>query len=204
MCNSWDKKHIKYYKGKINYDNWLDNYNEIIKLNNLPIVDLGCGIGNNVLYLKMLNKEVIACDYSNEALKIIKKHFPNIQTKKFNMLDGLPFINSFTNIIIADLSLHYFHENSTRKIIKEINRVLKKGGYLIFRVNSINDINYGALQGVKLEKNFFNINGEFKRFFNINDLKYFFTNWEIIDLVEEKMTRYEKPKILWRGLVRKR
>lgn len=39
--------------------------------------------------------------------------------------------------------------------MREIKRILTPNGYLIARVNSVDDINYGAGQGEKLEENFF-------------------------------------------------
>ena len=57
----------------------------------------------------------------------------------FDMSDGLPFNDNSKNIIIADLSLHYFDSSKTKYIFNEIHRVLKKNGYLIARVNSSND-----------------------------------------------------------------
>jgi hypothetical protein len=38
------------------------------------------------------------------------------------------------------------------KILKEISRVLMKDGILLCRVNSINDRNYGAGQGIEIEE----------------------------------------------------
>ena len=42
------------------------------------------------------------------------------------------FENNYTDLIIADLSLHYFSDKDTKRIIKEIKRVLKPNGYLFF------------------------------------------------------------------------
>lgn len=66
------------------------------------------------------------------------------------MTKGLPFEDNLTDIIISDLSLHYFTEQKTFEILDEIKRVLKPNGLLFFRVNLINDVNYGAREGKKL------------------------------------------------------
>jgi hypothetical protein len=50
--------------------------------------------------------------------------------------------------MIADLSLHYFSWDETKKIVNEIKRVLKEDGFLLVRVNSVNDTNYGAGKGI--------------------------------------------------------
>lgn len=60
------------------------------------------------------------------------------------MTRGLPFENNFTDLIICDLSLHYFREKTTFEILEEIKRVLKPDGILLFKVNSVKDVNHGA------------------------------------------------------------
>ena len=67
------------------------------------------------------------------------------------------FEDESIEVIIADLSLHYFNDETTKNIVKEIKRVLKCNGYLIARVNSVNDSNFiseafGALISFFFEK----------------------------------------------------
>jgi SAM-dependent methyltransferase len=198
----WNQKHKEYFNGFIDYDDWLDGYLEIINKSSFKIIDLGCGVGNNSLYLTKLGKPVISCDYSDEAIKIIKKYIPSAKTKQFDILNDFPFDNNFTDLIITDLCLHYFSYKETKKLLNEIRRVLTNNGHLIFRVNSLNDVNHGSLDGIEIEKHYFEVDGIKKRFFDKEDLLDFFSDFEIIDLQEDTMTRYEKPKVLWKGLVR--
>jgi SAM-dependent methyltransferase len=62
----------------------------------------------------------------------------------------LPFKDESIGLIIADLSLHYFDNETTKNIVNEIRRVLKHNGCLIGRVNSINDFNFGAGSGKEI------------------------------------------------------
>ena len=121
------------------------------------------------------------------------------------MTKGLPFGDGYAGIVIADLSLHYFSEEVTKSILAEIKRVLDRDGKLIFRVNSINDVNHGAGQGTEVEHHYFlnEKNGRYKRFFDKDDINNFFADWNIDYAKEEKMDRYELLKILWRGKVSK-
>lgn len=48
------------------------------------------------------------------------------------MSKGLPFADNLTNIIISDLSLHYFTEQKTFEILGEIKRVLKQNRSIAF------------------------------------------------------------------------
>lgn len=107
-------------------------------------------------------------------------------------------------LVIADLCIHYFREKDTIKNIDEIRRVLKDGGHLIFRVNSIHDVNHGAGKGTDIEPHLFETSdGRLKRFFDDEDAKSFFKDFHIEYLNEKIMTRYELKKRLYRGCVKK-
>ena len=197
----WDTLHTSYERERIIYDDWLQLFDRAIANCQTPIIDLGCGSGNDTKYLVERGKKVIPCDYSTQAIENIQKNFPEVEkTHCFDMREGLPFDDDFTSIIIADLSLHYFSDEDTRKILAEIKRVLKKDGILLFRVNSVNDVNHGAGQGEEVERHYYRTDdGRFKRFFDKDDIDSFFDDWEMLYINEEQMTRYEKPKELWRG-----
>lgn len=202
----WDNLHKEYNRDDIKMDDWLEYFNDIIISCKTPILDLGCGSGNDTLYLINKGKEVISCDQSSNAINNIIKNFPEIyDTKCFNMLDGMPFNDNSFELIIADLCLHYFKENDTLKILEEIRRILVSGGHLIFRVNSINDINHGAGKGTEIEHHLYETDDKrLKRFFDETDIRNFFKDFEIEYLNEEIMTRYKLEKRLYRVCVRKK
>lgn len=196
----WDRIHTHYVRENISIDDWLDDFSEIIQSSELPILDLGCGGGNDTLYLINKGKKVISCDQSSNAINNIIKNFPEVYaTHCFNMLEGMPFDDNSFEIIIADLCLHYFREKDTFKIIYEIKRILRPNGYLIFRVNSVNDINHGAGKGIEIEPHLYRTSdNRLKRFFDEKDLFFFFRNFNITFLNEETMTRYKLDKMLFR------
>lgn len=186
------------------YDLWLDKYEPILKANkDSLIIDLGCGSGGDTLYLIERNYKVLSCDYSEEALKIVKKYIANSETRLLDLTQKLPFEYESASVIIADLSLHYFNDAATKKIIQEIKRVLKPKGYLIGRLNSVNDKNYGALTGQKIEKHFYLTESGYKRFFDKEDIEYYFKEFEIKHCSEESMMRYGDEKIAWEFAVQK-
>lgn len=189
---------------KPTYDLWLDKYSAILEESKaIPIIDLGCGFGNDTLYLHERGYQVISCDYSSEALKRLDYFINTPVTRLFDMKEGLPFPTQSALIIIADLSLHYFSWVDTQKIVNEINRVLTKGGHLLARVNSVNDKNYGAEQGINIEENYYNVDGKLKRFFNQEHLDALFQRWHVTHLAEVEMGRYKKAKILWEMAIQK-
>lgn len=168
----WENIYKTCQKNEMKTDDWLEEFADILESCSTPIIELGCGRGNDTLNLIGKGKKVIACDQSKNALHYIKSNFPEIyDTKCFNMLNGLPFDNQSASMIIADLCLHYFRETETFYIMHEIKRVLMPKGYLIVRVNSINDVNYGAGQGKKIEHHLYlTDDNRLKRFFDEEDI----------------------------------
>ena len=73
----WDDfyKNRKITRDQIVYDDWLDNFKKVVNNSERPIIDLGTGDGNNVLYLTGKGKKVIACDASIYAINNIRRIF---------------------------------------------------------------------------------------------------------------------------------
>jgi len=194
----WNNEYLKQSFNKPEYDFWLDRYKDIFeKSKDTTIIDLGCGRGNNSLYLVENGFRVISCDISDVAIERVKTYIPEAETMIFDMQDGLPFESESSSIIIADLCLHYFTWNETKKILQDIKRVLKNGGHLLCRVNSTKDTNYGAGQGSKIEENYYEVNGSYKRFFDRTHIEKLFQEWDLKYINEYQMDRYKIPKLLW-------
>ena len=197
----WDNIHSKYTS---TYDEWLNKYIHLFEKSD-SFIELGCGRAYCSNYL--LNKgfkNILACDFSQEVLKIVNTEIPNLQTKLFDMSVELPFKDNSINVIIADLSLHYFNSETTKYIFDEIYRVLKVNGYLIARVNSANDKLHIPNNSQEIEKNFFYDGNIYKKFFEKEDFKLLFQNFEICNIEEKYMYRYEKPKILGEFCIKKK
>jgi len=196
----WDKIHLKHSS---TYDDWLNKYIHLFNKND-SIIELGCGRAYCSKYLLDNGfQNIIACDFSEEVLKIVNKENPDLKTMLFDMTTELPFKDNSINIIIADLSLHYFDSSKTKYIFDEIHRVLKEDGYLIARVNSANDKLHIPANSEEVENNFFYDGNIYKKFFEKNDFDYLFKNFEICTLEEKHMDRYEKLKVLWEFCIKK-
>ncbi len=200
----WNDLHKNFINNCLKYDDWLEEYKDIINNIDTDIIDLGCGVtGNNTLYLLERGKSVISCDFAIEALNVISK-IKNSKTVLFDMLDEFPFSDNYTDLIIADLSLHYFRKDDTIRIINEIKRVLKPNGYLFFRLNSTNSSEYKKIINDKvepIEEHLYYRKNMEKKFFDENDIKNFFANFDIISLREENMSRWSDDKIVWNGVL---
>lgn len=200
----WDNIYKTKTVKKPTYDLWLNKHIDILEKNkDKEIIDLGCGTGADTLYLTERGYKVIACDYSEEALKILNKFIPEVKTIQIDISKTLPFQKESMGLIIADLSLHYFNNETTKNIVKEINRVLKPNGYLIVRVNSINDFNYGAGSGKEIEKNFYLTEDGYKRFFSEEDIRCYFEEFIIEECAQKSVMKYGNEKKAFEFVVRK-
>lgn len=196
----WDKIHLEYDSA---YDGWLDTYLDLLHKED-NIVELGCGRAYDSRYLLEQGfQNITVCDFSKEVLEIIKKEVPSLKTLNFDMKDGLPFSNNSINVLIADLSIHYFDTKTTTFLVNEFYRVLKQNGILIARVNSTNDKLY-LPNSDEIEENFFYNGNVYKRFFNEKSIKSFFHAFEFYRLEEKNIGKYEKPKVLWEFCVIKK
>lgn len=204
MRNNWSKKR----SGIPAYDLRLDKFTDILQKNkNKEILDLGCWIGADTQYLIERGYKVLSCDFANEALKSIEKNIPNSRTLNINMMKKFPIKDETYSLIIADLSLHYFDNKTTTKIMEEIKRILKPNGILLARVATIKDTNFWAGKWEEIEKNFYLVEWYKKRFFNKEDVqKYFWIIWNV-KAKETEMTRdedeYKKIKKLYEIITNK-
>ncbi len=90
MWDNWSKKR---YSIPI-YDLWLDEYKDILDKNkDNEILDLGCGIGADTLYLIERGYNVLSYDFSKEALKSVEDNILNSKTMYLNMLEKFPIDN---------------------------------------------------------------------------------------------------------------
>ena len=204
MWDNWSKRRSSVPV----YDLWLDDYKDILEHNkDNEILDLGCGIGADTLYLIERGYNVLSCDFSTEALKSIQDNIPNSKTLYLDMMEKFPIEDNTYSLIIADLSLHYFDNETTIHIMREIKRILKSNGILLSRVASVNDFNFGAGLGEKLEKNYYFEGDYTKRFFDYEDVNKYFGIIGSVETKETQMIRneeeYSKPKILYKVKVQK-
>ena len=189
------------YQLDINYSPWLETYHDLISLWKSPLVlDLGCGRGFDTRFLQDHGFKVISTDYSWGALLSTRKTATDPNLLQFDMREGFPFPCERFGLIIADLSLHYFSATKSARIIKDLQRILIVGGWLIARVNSTNDHNFLSLEkntSQKIEEDYFFHHGVPRRYFRESTIRqYFSSGWEIDHLEEKVVIRYEKPKAI--------
>lgn len=157
---------IKAEDAKIEND--LDKYLKVVGDNCERILDLGCGWGYGLIVSKLLGNKVkygLGIDPSGKAIKVLN------ETCKLSNIEGLvgkvgtheilkeePDA-SFDGIICFNV-LDVIPDNTSNEVIKEIKRLLKPGGYFVFKVNFY--LTEELIKRIKMEKigdNAYAING---------------------------------------------
>ncbi len=126
----------------VDYDQWSSYVLRLInKYHHNPqfIIDLSCGTGNFFLPLYKHFKSLIGCDLS---IEMVYQSMKKVESERISL-----FVNDIQEMAIADDrfdcalllydSLNYIlDEKLLEKSLKEINRILKKGGIFIFDIVS--------------------------------------------------------------------
>lgn len=100
---------------------------------NLDVLDLGCGSGIYAEYFLSQGASSITCvDFSEQMIKLVNDKFGNsVKAYVQDLSQGLPHESSVSaDVIVCPLVVHYLKDLSP--LFKEVFRVLKPGGYMVF------------------------------------------------------------------------
>lgn len=107
------------------------------------LLDAGCGDGRNIVFFLRRGVDVYGVDRDVEAIEGVKKraaelapHLPsaNFQTAS---LGALPFEDDYFDAVLGSAVLHFAeNENHFFRMLDELWRVLKPGGFLFTRLAS--------------------------------------------------------------------
>ncbi|OAF64525.1 Methyltransferase-like protein 6, partial [Intoshia linei] len=153
---NWDKFYNRnndnFYRNRYWFRNEFPK--EIFCIQNLQFLDVGCGVGNlsfplyqYVCKLK-LDWNFTLIDFSHRAIKLVKEnqyfnkdemtalHFDIVQDLAF---DGKVLQIEKFNFVTLIYVLSAIHPNNFCKVLTNIFKIMKPGGYLFFRDYAIND-----------------------------------------------------------------
>jgi len=116
---------------------------KIIKLfkkhNVKRVLDLGCGSGRHTVYLVKRGFNVYGLDIAKEGIKIAKDWFKKENLKAHfkigDIYKKLPYKDNFFDAIISIQTLHHGRIGEIRKLIKEMERILKPKGLIFVTVS---------------------------------------------------------------------
>lgn len=188
-------KEDKYWSAHINRnleeDLWIDDYKEYLSLNG-KCLDLGCGIGQFSKKLIEYGYNVISADISDIALNKVKEFNNNVV--KLDMREKLPFLDSEFDLVFANLSIHYFSDEDTKKLFLDIKRILKRDGLFIGSVNGIQGLQVIQNDIKEIEYHFYEYKDKLIRLFNVSDTKKYLENFDILKIDERETIRFEHKK----------
>jgi len=199
----WNARYEKTRKSGKNYggDPWLLEWLHLVPYGKPGrALDVGCGSGFNAKLLLDNGFEVCAIDFSDPALALCRVNAPQVHRILADIRDGLPFARDTFELVVADLSLHYFAMAVTASVIRDIADRLVMDGLFAGRFNSTNDVRYGAHNGVAVagDDNLFFVDGIQKRFFSRNCFDTLLgRQWRIVSLEEKSTHRYGAQKVFW-------
>ena len=98
------------------------------------LLDMGCGAGHASFIAAAQVKEVVAYDLSEQMLSVVNgaaktRGIFNIMTQQ-GYAEVLPFDDGSFDVVISRYSAHHWHD--VGKALREVKRVLKPGGVVIF------------------------------------------------------------------------
>ncbi|MDP1695791.1 MAG: class I SAM-dependent methyltransferase [archaeon] len=186
----WDKE---YQQHKIKWHKDTQTLPKILK--NKVILELGIGNGKTLRsILKQNPKEVTAIDFSKEAIVQAKKEFSRTKFIKSDIIK-MPFPKEYFDIVVCYYILNNLSKKEIKEAVKEIKRVLKTNGKILFEDFAVGDFRETIkIPSHTIQKK----NGIICHFFTIIELKTLFKNFSKINLKE----KISKP-IAYKNLKRK-
>jgi SAM-dependent methyltransferase len=160
------------------------------------ILDLGSGSGRHLVYLAKNGFSAYGLDNSPAGIDIAKKWLEReglfADMKLQEMTDRLPYADNFFNAVISVQVIHHAKADLIQKIIKEIERVLKKGGFVFITVPKLRT---QGKEFTQIEPNtFIPLDGPEKglphHYFTPRELHMFFAGFSVIDIHLDSTNHY--------------
>lgn len=129
-------------------------------------LELGCGNGTDAAAFAALGHDVTTTDFVASVIgRNRERHAddPRLEFRLMRIDEPFPFSDGAFDVVYAHLTLHYFTAEVTMSIFREIRRVLRPGGLLMFACKSDRDPLYG--RGVEIEPDLFDLDGKVRHFF---------------------------------------
>ncbi len=169
-----------------------------------PVLELGCGSGEDSAVLAGSGADLVALDLSAQAVATARARVPGARFLIQDLRDPFPLGPSGASVVVASLSLHYFSWVETENLVNRIRETLLPGGVLLCRLNSTNDHHYGATGHTLIEENYYSVYGEPKRFFDRSSIERLFrSGWQALSLEEVVTHKYAMPKSAWEVVLAK-
>lgn len=184
---NWEKIHSERGWGKYPSEELVrfiaKNYYNVENRSEMKILELGCGQGANLWYIAKEGFDAYGIDFSQSAINKCQEYLKEEELKanlNVGNVEKINYQDKYFNCIIDIQCLQCNTMKSIKNILKEVYRLLKKGGKIFSITFSTETYGYGL--GNEIEKNTF-----------ISDHKelltgsqhHFFTKEEILQIYDE-------------------
>ena len=181
-------------------DPWLDPWLPLIteRAAGAPVLEIGCGSGADTATLCDAGLQVLAFDLSAEAIERARQRVPGARFLVRDVRDDFPVGPGGTGVVVASLSLHYFGWAETQALFERVRRTLWPGGLLVCRLNSTEDVHFGAVGHETIEPLYYRVDGQPKRFFDRTSVDAVLAaGWAPLSVAHKLTDKYLRPKALW-------
>ena len=121
----------------------MKKYGSLENRANINCLDLGCGWGNNLKFLRDKGFSYSGVDFSESACRYCKLSHENIYHAS---VDKLPFLNETFDVVFDRMCIQHNPIEKIEEIFKEVYRVLAKSGnfysILVEKANYKNNTTY--------------------------------------------------------------
>ena len=100
------------------------------------LLDIGCGNGRNLIYLaKNYGLRGHGYDISKEAIDQAKKKSDDLplEYSVLSMTEPIPLPDNSVDLVLDMMSSHFLNEEGRSKLLAEISRVLRPGGWFFWK-----------------------------------------------------------------------
>ncbi len=108
------------------------------EIDKASVLDLGSGIGKATNYFAKLGADVVGIEISNTAIKKAKEFalenkIKNVRYLRQSIGEKYPFEDNSFDLVVDATSSNSLNDKERKVYLKEVARVLKKGGYFFVR-----------------------------------------------------------------------
>jgi SAM-dependent methyltransferase len=175
------------------------------------VLDLGCGTGGDCLALARRGLEVTGIDYSDVAVLRAQEKARHeglaVVFLQADMTQPLPFAEGRFDAVMSNVAFHSFPDRLLRSILNEVARILRPGGFFLFHVNSLEDMQYRPKERVEeIEPAYYReSDGQTMHFFSEAYCRDLLQDWQILGLVHIHFPPFGDwtDKCVWRGVAQK-
>nr|WP_320664431.1 class I SAM-dependent methyltransferase [Prochlorococcus sp. MIT 1223] len=100
-------------------------FSDVKDFSNIECLDLGCGWGNNLRFLKDKGFSYSGVDFSKTAINHCKLNHKNVYC---NSVEDMPFPNESFDVAFDRMCIQHNELSKIPKIFSEVHRVLKSSG----------------------------------------------------------------------------